>query len=184
MNNQSLVEKISVPYAEALLEIAKSSNLLEEIKKDLFTISNVLSTSKDLQLFLANPLLGINAKKNIIDKLFKNKVNNIVLNFLFVLINKRRISILQAIIDKCFELIYKLESITVVELMTSVEFNETQINTLIEKIKLITNAKNIKLITSINLNLIAGFILKIGSKVIDTSLAGKLREISVYLNSN
>nr|YP_009393712.1 ATP synthase CF1 subunit delta [Caloglossa beccarii]ARW62274.1 ATP synthase CF1 subunit delta [Caloglossa beccarii] len=184
MNNANLVEKISIPYAEALLEIAKDSNLLEETKKDLSVIYEALSDSKDLQLFLANPLLEINAKKSMIDRLFKNKVNQIILNFLFVLIDKRRISILQSVIDKYFELVYKLESVTVVELTTSIEFNQSQTSNLIEKIKIIGNTKNIKLITNIDLNLMAGFILKIGSKVIDTSLLGKLKQISLYLNTN
>lgn len=184
MSNTNLVKRISVPYAEALLEIAKDSNLLEETKKDLSAVYKTLSDFKDLQLFLANPLLEVEAKKALINKLFKSEVNQIILNFLFVLIHKRRISILQTIIDKYFELVYELESITVVELITAVEFNEIQINNLIEKIKVITNTKNIKLITNIDLSLIAGFILKIGSKVIDTSLSGKLKQISLYLNSN
>lgn len=184
MNSKNLIEKISEPYAEALLEIAKESNYIKEMKKDLSMIFDILSSSKDLQLFLAHPLLDISTKKNIINQLFKNQVNDNILNFLFILIDKRRISILQDIINKYFELIYKLESVTVVELITPVEFNEVQINNLIDKVKLLTNKKNIKLITNINLSLIGGFILKIGSKVIDTSLSGKLKQISLYLNTN
>lgn len=184
MSNKNLIDKISEPYAEALLAIAKDSNFIEDIKKDLFMISDILSNSKDLQLFLASPLLDTKIKKNIINQLFKNQVNDSILKFLFILVDKRRISILQAIISKYFELIYKLESVTVVELVSAVEFSEAQINNLIEKVKVITNKKNIKLVTNQNLSLIGGFILKIGSKVIDTSLSGKLKQISLYLNIN
>nr|YP_009392472.1 ATP synthase CF1 subunit delta [Caloglossa monosticha]ARW61034.1 ATP synthase CF1 subunit delta [Caloglossa monosticha] len=184
MSSKSLIEKISIPYAEALLELAQSNRLLEKTNKDLSFVLDILSESRDLQLCLDNPLLAANIKKNIFDTLFKDKVSNIVLNFLFVLIDKRRINILQSIINKYFELINKLKSITVVELITSIELTETQQSAFINKIKSMTNAKNIKLIMHVDLSLIAGFILKIGSKVLDTSITGKLQQISLYLNAS
>nr|YP_009392882.1 ATP synthase CF1 subunit delta [Caloglossa intermedia]ARW61444.1 ATP synthase CF1 subunit delta [Caloglossa intermedia] len=184
MNSKNLVEKISIPYAEALLELAQKNQLLKKINEDLSFILNSLSESKDLQLCLVNPLLGATVKKNIFNTLFKEKISNKVLNFLFVLIDKRRINILQPIIDKYFELVNKLESITIVELIASTELTETQQSALVDKIKSITDMKNIKLVISVDVSLIAGFILKIGSKVIDTSVTGKLRQISLYLNAS
>ena len=47
-----------------------------------------------------------------------------------------------------------------------------------------TNGKKVKLITKIDPDLIGGFIIKIGSKVIDTSLSGKLQQIAFYLETN
>lgn len=184
MNSRNLVEKISIPYAEALLELAQSNKLLKEINKDLSLISTTLSESQDLRSCLINPLLGAPLKKNIFGTLFKAKINDTVLNFLFVLIDKRRIDILQPIIDKYFELVNKLESITVVELVASTELTETQQNALIRKIKTITDTQNIKLLINVDVNLIAGFILKIGSKIIDTSMTSKLRQISLHLNAS
>lgn len=184
MSRKSLVDKISIPYAEALLELAKSNNSLKEINNDLSFILNILSESRDLQLCLMNPLLAVTVKKNIFSILFKDKIHNTVLFFLFVLIDKRRISILESIINKYFELVNELESVTVVELIASTELTETQQNALIDKIKAITNVKKIKLVMNVDLSLIAGFILKIGSKVIDTSVTGKLRQISLYLNAS
>nr|QCI06377.1 ATP synthase CF1 subunit delta [Dictyurus purpurascens] len=184
MSNQNVVEKISVPYAEALLELAKNSNLLQEAVQDLSFISTTLSNSKDLQIFLANPLVNILVKKNLLSELFKSKVNDFILNFLLVLVDRRRISLLSVIINKYLQLSYKLESTTIAELYTAVALNDDQQNSLIQKIKVITNSKNVKLVTNIDSNLIGGFIIKIGSKVIDASLSGKLRQMSFYLNTN
>jgi len=184
MSNQGIINKISVPYAEALLELAKNSNLLPETEQDLSFICTVLSSSKDLKLFLANPLINASNKKDLLKELFKDKINNYILNFLLVLINRRRIGLLTTIIDKYMELSYKLNSLTVAELSTTIAFNENQQTSLVEKIKTITNSKNVKLIINIDPSLIGGFIVKIGSKVIDASLAGKLKQISFYLNTN
>nr|YP_009397223.1 ATP synthase CF1 subunit delta [Thuretia quercifolia]ARW66409.1 ATP synthase CF1 subunit delta [Thuretia quercifolia] len=184
MNNQNIIEKVSVPYAEALLELAQTSNLLLEAGQDLLFISDTLSNSKDLQTFLANPLINVLAKKNLLNELFKSRINNFILNFLLVLVDRRRISLLIIIINKYLELSYRLESTTIAELSTTVALNEDQQNSLIQKIKVITNSKNVKLVTNIDSNLIGGFIIKIGSKVIDASLAGKLKKMSFYLNTN
>lgn len=184
MINQSMTEKISSPYAEALLEVAKNTNLLSEMEQDLNFISTTLSNSKDLQLFLANPSISVLPKKKILVKLFKDKINDIVLNFLSVLVDRRRIALLSLIINKYFNLTYQLNSITIAELSTAIEFNEMQQNALIEKIKLITKSNNVKLVVNIDTNLIGGFVVKIGSKVIDASLSGKLKQISFHLNTN
>nr|QCI05687.1 ATP synthase CF1 subunit delta [Cryptopleura ramosa] len=184
MSTQSTINKIAVPYAEALLELSKSSKLLKETTKDLSLISTTLLESKDLQLFLYHPLNKIFIKKNVLKKIFKNQVNDFVLKFLLVLIDRRRIFLLVTIIDKYLDLAYKLESTIVAELSTAIALNESQQDDLIKKIKLMTNSEYVKLKMIVDINLIGGFYLKIGSKVIDSSLAGKLKQISFYLNTN
>nr|YP_009295333.1 ATP synthase subunit delta [Dasya binghamiae]AOH77345.1 ATP synthase subunit delta [Dasya binghamiae] len=184
MSNLTMAEKISVPYAEALLAITKNKNLLSETEQDLLFISITLSNSKDLQLFLANPLVSAMIKKKVLFELFNDKINKLILNFLSVLVDRRRIALLVLIINKYLDLTYQLKSITIAELSTAIEFNENQQNTIIEKIKIITKSDNVKLVTSIDSSLIGGFIVKIGSKVVDASLSGKLKQISFYLNTN
>lgn len=184
MSSNSIIDKISIPYAEALLGLAKDNNFIPEAEQNLLFISTTLSNSKDLQLFLANPLINVLVKKKVINNLFKGSINDFILNFLLVLVDRRRIPLLIIIINKYLELTYRLNAIIIVELSTSVEFSEIQQETLVETIKNITNSKNVKLIMTVNSSLIGGFIIKIGSKVIDASLAGKLRKISFYLNAN
>nr|QJH88276.1 AtpD [Pterocladia lucida] len=183
MTNQGVIYKIAQPYAEALLSVVKDLNIVDQTQKDLALISNVLLESVDLKQFLNNPLITSESKKEVLIKLFTDQVSEDVLKFLLVLINRRRISLLHAIIDKYLELAYELKSTTIVEIATAVVLTETQQNNLIDKLKLITNSKNIKLLFNIDTSLIGGFIATIGSKVIDTSLSGKLKDMAFYLNS-
>nr|YP_009326719.1 ATP synthase subunit delta [Membranoptera platyphylla]AMJ16976.1 ATP synthase subunit delta [Membranoptera platyphylla] len=184
MSSNNILDKISIPYAEALLGLAKDNNFISEAEQNLLFISTTLSNSRDLQLFLANPLINVVVKKKVINTLFKGNINDFILNFLLVLIDRRRIPLLITIINKYLELTYRLNAIIIVELFSSIEFSETQQGVLIETIKNITNSRNVKLVMTVDSNLIGGFILKIGSKVIDASLAGKLRKISFYLNAS
>lgn len=184
MSNQNLKERIAVPYAEALIAIAQKTNLLSEISKDLSSIAMILSESKDLQLLLSNPLINTSIKKEILKQLFENQVHAFILNLLLVLVDRRRIAFLNIIINKYLELTYALESITIAELFSAVELSEIQQENLIIQVKLMTKSNSVKLVVNKDPDLIGGFILKIGSKIIDASLSGKLRKMSLYLNTN
>nr|YP_009395781.1 ATP synthase CF1 subunit delta [Herposiphonia versicolor]ARW64761.1 ATP synthase CF1 subunit delta [Herposiphonia versicolor] len=180
----NLKEKIAVPYAEALINHAQSMNLLSEATKDLSSILTVLSESQDLQKVLLNPLINGTIKKEVLKKLFENQVNDFVMHFILILVDRRRVSFLSLIIEKYLELLYLLESTTIAEVYCPVDITEAQQEILIEKIKYITNSTQVKLIVTKDTDLIGGFIIKIGSKIIDLSLSGKLKRMSLYLNTN
>lgn len=183
MSNQSTITKVALPYAEALLESVKEINLIDKTKEDLSFISTILLESPDLKFFLDNPLIPSESKKKVLSQLLLNQVNDCVLKFLMVLVDRRRISLLVIIVEKFFNLVYKLESIMIAKITTAVILTESQKKSLIEKLKIITKSKEVKLVINIESNLIAGFIIQIGSKIIDTSLSGKLKYMAFYLNS-
>nr|YP_009394539.1 ATP synthase CF1 subunit delta [Vertebrata thuyoides]ARW63101.1 ATP synthase CF1 subunit delta [Vertebrata thuyoides] len=184
MSNQNFEEKIAMPYAEAIIAHAQSINMLDQYKSELSSVLSVLSKSSDLQVFLLNPLNNNLSKKGVLKKLFHNQVDNFIMNFLLVLVDRRRISFLKTIIEKYLKITYLLESITIVELYSAVDLSEVQQSNLISKIKLMTSSNEIKLVSKRDTSLIGGFIIKIGSKIIDASLIGKLNKISLYLNAN
>nr|YP_009511662.1 ATP synthase CF1 subunit delta [Melanthalia intermedia]AXI97539.1 ATP synthase CF1 subunit delta [Melanthalia intermedia] len=183
MSTNQLLSKISTPYAEALLDSARDSSVLTEINQDLSLISNILSRSEELKTFFGNPLISIESKKDAVNTLFADQLNNLTLRFLFLLIERRRISFLAMIIDKYFSLFYQFDLTIIAEILTPIALTELQQAELIAKIKSITSSRTVKLVIKLDQNLIAGFVIKLGSKVIDTSLQGKLKDMSYYLNS-
>ncbi len=184
MSNQNFEEKVATPYAEALVVNAKNLDLLTQYKDELSSILSILLKSEDLQSFLLNPLISNATKKKVLKELFEEQVQSFIMNFLLVLVDRRRISFLKTIIEKYLEIVYSLESITIVEIISVVELNDEQKLSLTNKIKLLTGSNEVKLLTKHNPSLIGGFIIKIGSKVIDASLIGKLKKMSSYLNAS
>nr|YP_009398673.1 ATP synthase CF1 subunit delta [Kuetzingia canaliculata]ARW67859.1 ATP synthase CF1 subunit delta [Kuetzingia canaliculata] len=184
MSNKNIKDKIAVPYAEALVDIAQSNNLLSETSNDLSSLSTILYESQDLQIFLSSPLINISVKKELLKNLFRDQLQDFVINFLLVLADRRRINLIKTIIEKYLELTYKLESVVIAEVSSAVELSMAQQENVVDKIKLLTKSSNVKLIINKQPHLIGGFIIKIGSKVIDASLAGKLARMSMYLNAS
>ncbi len=79
--------KVAKPYADAFLEIANKSTVIN----DLNCISTALSESKDLQKAIANPLISSTAKKDIIKSIFSGNVDSSAIRFMMVLCDRRRI---------------------------------------------------------------------------------------------
>lgn len=184
MSFQNFKEKIAVPYAEALIEHAQNINLLSEATKDLSSILTIISESKELQSILLNPLISSSVKKETLKNLFQNQTIDFIMNFLFILVDKRRISLLSVIIEKYLELLCVLESTIVAEVYCASDISESQQDNLVQKIKSMTDSTKVKLIVQKDPTLIGGFIIKIGSKIIDASLSGKLKKMSLYLETN
>lgn len=183
MSSVNSPSRIVLPYAEALIESGQLNNILEKMTEDLLLISCSLSNSDSLKSFLSNPLIKSAIKKNTLKRLYSRQINNRVLNFLFILVERRRIDLLGDIIEYYLILANKLKTIVVANVSTSIALTDLQKINLEQKLKNITNSKHVKLVITVNSELIGGFIIKIGSKVIDNSLYGQLSQITSYLNA-
>ena len=175
--------KIAQPYAEAFLELS-SKGSLEGVINDLNCVSSSVSGSAELKTLLSNPLVNSQTKKNVVRSVFNDKIDSNTLKFLLVLCDRGRIAYLDSILEKATELAYKAASIEIVKVTSSTAFTPSQQEALVSKLKKMTGAEQIKLEIKTNPNLIGGFIVQVGSKVIDTSIQGQLRELSSYLGAS
>jgi len=175
--------KIAQPYAEAFLELSNKGSL-DSVINDLNCVSSSVSGSTELKTLLSNPLVNSQTKKNVIKSVFNDKIDNNTLKFLLVLCDRGRISYLESIVDKALELAYKAASIETVKVTSSVAFTSIQQEALISKLKKMTGANQIRLEITTNSNLIGGFVVQVGSKIIDTSIQGQLQQLSSYLGSS
>nr|YP_009313699.1 ATP synthase CF1 subunit delta [Helminthocladia australis]SCW21953.1 ATP synthase CF1 subunit delta [Helminthocladia australis] len=184
MSTKTLMQQLSQPYAEALLELAQKSNKLDEINGDVNILLQILTESETLTIYLNNPLISQENKKEAIKKLFNDQLHIEVLTFILLLIDRKRIAYLQGILNRYLEFSYALDSFAIADVHSSMALTDTQQNALIDKLKTMTNKQNIQLNISIDRKLIAGFTVQIGSKVIDTSLRGQLKEIGYFLGAS
>jgi F-type H+-transporting ATPase subunit delta len=177
------VSKIAESYAEALLELADSNSSLKDTTNDMNIVSQFLVNSNDLKKFLGNPLITREAKKNVLKDVLGEQIGSKSLTFLLLLVDRNRIAFLEDITQKFLELSYKKESIEIAKVTSSLQLSTQQQQSLAEKLKKVTGAKQIKLALKVDPSLIGGFTVEIGSKLIDTSIRGQLRQISSLLGA-
>lgn len=165
-------------YAEALVEIAKDGKLTyTQITNGLETIKGILFQSKDLEEFLTNPLVSIEDKKEVTDKVFKEDINVLLINFLKILIDKNRFDAFFEILDSYHDILDDLNNIKTVSVTSAVEMTEAIKMKLKNKLEEKLRA-NVIIETDVNPGIIAGLVIRIGDNIIDTSLKHKLEDLS------
>jgi len=178
-----VLSKVAEPYAEALLDLAISNDALKETTNDDNIVSQFLANSDDLKKFLGNPLITRTAKKTVVKDILGEQISGSTLKFLLLLVDRNRIGVLENITQKFLELSYKQESIEIAKITSSIQLSAQQQKEIAEKLKVITGAKQIKLALKVDPQLIGGFTIEIGSKMIDTSIRGQLKQISSLLGA-
>ena len=154
-----------------------------EIGKKFGLTHGIVANSSDLKKFLSNPLITKEAKKNVVKDILSEQIGANTLKFLLLLVDRGRIALLDGIAQKFLELSYEEESIAIAKVTSSVQLSAQQQQNIAEKLKVICGAKQIKLALKVDPQLIGGFTVEIGSKLIDTSIRGQLRQISSLLGA-
>lgn len=183
MKDSILTAEVLEPYAQALLSLAQSNDLTDRFGEDVGAILSVFNESPDLRDFLANPITNLEAKRTVLRQVFGEQIHPFMQNFLMLLVDRRRIGFLEGICKQYQALLRKLKQTVLAEVTSAIELNDDQKNTIREKVKALTAANQVELETRIDRDLIGGVIIKVGSQVIDASLRGQLRRISLRLSS-
>lgn len=183
MKSTVATEEIAAPYAQALMSVAQSNNLTEAFGDDARSIVSLLSGSEDLRNFFDNPFIQIDTKKSLVNRLLSDDTNGFFRNFLMLLVDRKRISFLEPIMRQYLSLLRELNQTVLAEVTSAIPLSEAQEQAVIEKVVAMTNARSVELEKKVNSDLIGGVIIKVGSQVIDASLRGQLRRLSLSLGS-
>lgn len=182
MKDSSVVSsQVFEPYAQALLSLAQSNNLTDRFGEDASLIIETLQSSDELQQFLENPFTKADAKKAVLKQVFGNQAHPFMDNFLMLLVDRGRIMFLSGICQQYQALLRKLKGIVLAEVTSAVELNDAQKDQVKQQVQRMTGAAAVEIAAKVDPELLGGVVIQAGSQVIDASLKGQLRQISLRL---
>lgn len=171
---------VSKRYSDAILEIAKEKNELDNVFEDLKNVVSVYDYSKEMRDFLEHPAIAVKDKKELVHSVFDGKISVDTMNLLYTLLDKNKFKLVDTILY-CYEnSLNEAKNILKVEVISAVEID----NDLKENLKSKLEAKLKKTVAmdyQIRPEIIAGLILKIKDKTIDGSIAHKLQAMKKQL---
>ncbi|MBE9077462.1 F0F1 ATP synthase subunit delta [Romeria aff. gracilis LEGE 07310] len=183
MSTSIVTSEIAEPYAQALLSLAQSNGSVEPVAQSTAELLELLKQSDELSAFLGNPLIEGETKKGVLQQVLGENPNPNLKNFLLLLVDRGRISLLTPILKQFQALVRELNQTVLAEITSAVELTEQQRETIRRKVKSLTSAQQVELETRIDPDLLGGVIIQVGSQVIDASLRGQLRRIGVQLSA-
>ncbi|MFM7471964.1 MAG: F0F1 ATP synthase subunit delta [Nodosilinea sp. LVE1205-7] len=181
MKDTTTTTSITMPYAQALIEVAQASQVVDQIGAEVGDLLSGLEGSQDLREFLANPLLNPEAKKSVLRQVVGEQVNPILLNFLMVLVDRNRIAFLDSALRQYQALLRDLNQTVLADVTAAIELSDQQRSQIKDQVINFTGARNVELSVGIDPSLLGGLIIKVGSQVIDASLRTQLRRIAIQL---
>jgi F-type H+-transporting ATPase subunit delta len=168
------VETIARRYATALADIVVSKGNSQDVKNELDTWQNLISSNNDLQTAFANPSIAHLSKKKVLESLIgRTQPSPTTANFLRILLRNSRLTELQEINTKFASVLEERSGVMSGSVVSARELGDKEKAGFAENLKKITG-KDVKLTFTIDENLIGGAVTRVGSTVYDGSVRSRL----------
>jgi len=171
-----MYEYLDRRYALALYQIGEKNGKIGEYLTDLEEIVRLIKTNEELSKVIHHPQITTSRKKKIFTEIFQDKVDENLLNFLLILIQKDRIEYLEEKLNEIKKIHLEKQNIIKVISKTVIPLTEHEKYALIEKLET-KYKKKVLLEEQIDKSLIGGVYIRVGDEVIDGTIKAKFDEI-------
>jgi F-type H+-transporting ATPase subunit delta len=176
--------RLAARYAKSVLDLSIEKGRLDVVYNDMQFIRDLCLSSRDLVSVLKSPVIKADKKDKILEAITAGKVDIITATFNKLLVNKGRESYLPEIADAFIQQYKDLKNIYTVKLTTAVPVGEDLKNSIVDKIRATSSMQNIELNSEVDEEIIGGFVLEIGDKLVDASIAYDLNNVRKQFRNN
>ncbi|MYM54981.1 F0F1 ATP synthase subunit delta [Thalassovita mangrovi] len=173
----SISSGIAARYATAIFELAKEAKSLAKIEPNVTDLAAALAESDDLRAVISSPLLSRDDQENAIAALAaKMGLEPVLRDGLALMAQKRRLFVLPQLLDQLAALIAEDKGEVTAEVTSAKALTKTQADKLAKTLAARVG-KDVKINATVDEDLIGGLVVKVGSKMIDTSIRSKLNSL-------
>lgn len=168
-------------YATALFDLALEQGALERVEGDLKTISSLIDESDDLRRLIRSPVFSAGEQAGAMSAVLQRAgVSELVMNFVSLVTKNRRLFALGDMVRAFHALATKHRGELSAEVFSAAPLNDQQINQLQASLRQ-SMGREVKVRTSVDPSLLGGLIVKVGSRMIDSSLRTKLNNLRIAM---
>lgn len=169
-------QQIGEIYATALLGAVAKDKIDQVVEEFDSFVSGVLDKHPALDAAIANPKLSVENKNDMLDRIFKGKMDNTLLTFLKVLGRRQRLGSLRAIQKAASRLADDMAGRARAVVTVSDQLSADAQRTLTDKLSAIFK-KEVRITVNVDPNILGGLVVRIGDTVFDGSVDGQLRSL-------
>lgn len=176
--------RLATRYAKSLIDLSIEKGQLEEVYSDIQWLQAVCKSNPDFVNLLRSPIINSDTKKKILSAVTAGKLSAITNSFNTLLVTKGRESTLPEIITAFIDQYKQYKNIHTVKLTTAVPLGDEVRNAIINQVKKAGDIQNIELEEKVDDKILGGFVLQVGDKLVDASIAYDLKEIAKQFENN
>lgn len=179
--DETVVEGVAGRYAAALFDLAKDASKVSDVEADLGKFQSLLDESADLVRLVRSPVISADDQaKALATILGKAGVGELTANFLKLVAKNRRLFAVADMVKAFRALAAKSRGEATAEVTSAVALTDGQIAELKKTLKA-TVGKDVTLNARVDPSLLGGLIVKVGSRMVDSSIRTKLQSLKVTL---
>ena len=177
MTDEKYISSISNVYAKALFEALTDKNSFEKVRLEFVNLLETIKSSNELSSLLSNQLIKNSKKIEVVDEIFKEKINEKLLNLLKLLIEKSRLSEIEGVYNSYSKMVNEKLNQKNVQIISAIDLDE------VLKTKIMYKLKN-KFKSEIlpdwqkDEGIIGGLVFIFDDNVLDTSIRHRLKDLS------
>ncbi len=176
-----MAKLVSKTYGEALFEIAVEENRTGELMEEVQGLCQILDDNREFDSLMKHPGISKQEKLQIVREVFNGRISPELSRFLEVIVSKERYSDIKAIFQYFIDRVKEIEKIGVAYVTTPTELTQAQ-KELVQKRLLETSGyRTMEMHYAQDASLIGGMIIRIGDRVVDSSIRFKLEKLTKQL---
>lgn len=168
--------RVASRYAKSLLSLAAEQKVVDAVKADMDTFLSVCANSRDFVVMLESPVIYIDSKRKIIDKIFQGKLNDLSMKFIDIVVKKHRADGLESIAQEVVAQYNAIQGVESAVVRTAIPLNKGMKGEF-EKALGEAIGKKIDLSEKVEEELIGGYILRVNDKQVDQSVKSGLNKL-------
>ena len=176
-----MAKLISKTYGDALFELAVEKNKVDVLLEEVEQLKQVLSENEEFGRLMNHPKIIKEEKIKVARNVFEGRVSEELMGFLTVVITKDRYRDIDAIIDYFIAEVKRYQGIGIATVTTAVPLREEQRARIERRLLDTTKYTKMEMHYSVDESLIGGMVVRIGDRVVDSSIRTKLNELQKEL---
>lgn len=180
-SEQPIVAGVAGRYATALFELALEDKVLDKVRADLDRFDQLIAGSADLQRLVRSPVFTADEQVKALEPILqKAGIDGIAGNFVKLVASNRRLFALPQIVKAFRALVAKHKGEVTASVTVAEQLSDTHLKSLKDALNTVTG-KDVDLQVQVDPSIIGGLVVKLGSRMVDTSLRTKLNSIKTAM---
>jgi F-type H+-transporting ATPase subunit delta len=175
------VSNVAARYASALYDLADEKSAIDAVAGDLTALQKMIDDSDDFRRFIKSPVLSrADQSKGIAAIAEKAQLSPLTLKFLGLVASNRRLFALPGMIAGYRAILAERRGQATAHVTSATPLNDNQIKSLIEALKK-SIGRNVDVVSKVDPSILGGLIVKVGSRMVDSSLKSKLQRLKLAM---
>ena len=173
-----MAKLVSKTYGDALFELAVESGQVDEMLEEARGIRQILRDDNELSKLMNHPKIVKEEKIEILEQIFKGRVRDEVTGLMRMLVSKGHYGEMESVFTYFIDQVKEYKNIGVAYVTTAVELKDAQKEDLKKRLLETTKYETFEMHYQTDASLIGGMVIRIGDRVVDSSIKSKLEEMS------